>query len=116
MNPTQKEALKALRQTRKETIRRTTARMKEQKKTVKAIKTQLSNGSGTVPEIAQATQIPSADVLWYLAALKKYGEIAEGDKEGSYFRYHLVQNEREPIGDEHNPVSSSPEADRMTED
>jgi hypothetical protein len=29
-------------------------------------------------------------VLWFIATLKKYGEIAEGDKDGGYFRYYLA--------------------------
>jgi DNA-binding IclR family transcriptional regulator len=43
----------------------------------------------TVPEIAAATGLPVSEVLWYVATLKKYGEILEGPKAGSYFRYRL---------------------------
>jgi hypothetical protein len=48
-----------------------------------------------VPEISKATGIPSDRVLWYLATLKKYGDIIEGDKDGSYFRYVLAESEVE---------------------
>jgi hypothetical protein len=27
--------------------------------------------------------------LWYVASLKKFGEILEGNKDGGYYRYRL---------------------------
>jgi predicted transcriptional regulator len=86
-----KAALKELRAARKEQIVKATARVKVQKKTLKAIKAHLEKGPGTVPEVAAATGIPTNEVLWYLAALKKYGEIVEGEKDGEYFRYALPE-------------------------
>jgi biotin operon repressor len=50
----------------------------------------------TVPEISGATGIPSADVLWYVAALKKYGFVVEVSKDGGYFRYQMAENGSEP--------------------
>ena len=44
-----------------------------------------------MPEIAAATGLPVSEVLWYVATLKKYGEILEGPKDGSYYRYRLGQ-------------------------
>ena len=43
----------------------------------------------TVPEIAAATGLAASDVLWYVASLKKYGEILEGPKDSGYYRYRL---------------------------
>jgi hypothetical protein len=86
-----KEALKKLKAVRKEQIAATTARMKEQRQAVKAIKEQLEGAELTVPEIAAATGLPVSEVLWYVASLKKYGEILEGPKAGSYYRYRLGQ-------------------------
>ena len=86
-----KEALKKLKAARKEQIAAATGRMKEQRKAVKAIKEQLTGAELTVPEIAAATGLPVSEVLWYVASLKKYGEILEGPKAGSYFRYRLGQ-------------------------
>ena len=88
--PPQKEALQKLRQARKPTIAAATARMKAQKKAIAAIKAELQQGDYTVPELAAATGLPSDVVLWYLASMKKYGEVAEGLQEGSYFRYRLA--------------------------
>jgi DNA-binding IclR family transcriptional regulator len=84
-----KEALKKLKVGRKEQIAAATAKMKEQRKVVKAIKEQLAGVELTVPEIAAATGLPPSEVLWYVASLKKYGEILEGTKAGGYYRYRL---------------------------
>ena len=87
----QKEALKRLKAARKAQIAAATGRMKEQRRAVKAIKERLAGAELTVPEIAAATGLPVSEVLWYVATLKKYGEILEGPKAGSYFRYRLGQ-------------------------
>jgi biotin operon repressor len=86
-----KEAMKRLRESRKGIIKTTSARVKENRKAIKAIKEQLQDEARTVPEIAAATGLASAEVLWFIATLKKYGEIVEGDKDGGYFRYHLTK-------------------------
>ena len=95
----EKEAMKKLRAARKETIKRAADKMKKQKKAIKDIKEQLKDKAGTVPEVAEATGIPPSEVLWYLAALKNYGQILEGEKDGSYFRYKLAGNASEDPGE-----------------
>ena len=87
--------MKQLRAARKAHITAASARMKQQNKDIAAIKDQIQNHVRTVPLIAEATGIPAADVLWYIAALKKYGDIIEGEKDGSYFEYMLFQSEGE---------------------
>ena len=87
-----KEQMKKLREDRKPIIKAAAARMKRQRKEIKAIREELNEKGGTVPEIASATGIPSAEVMWYLATLKRYGRIVEGEKDGSYFRYELAMN------------------------
>ncbi len=86
-----KEALKKLKAAQKEQIAAATSRMQEQRRAVKDIKTSLAGAELTVPEMAAATGLPVAEVLWYVASLKKYGEILEGPKAGSYYRYRLCQ-------------------------
>ena len=90
-----KEAMKKLRESRRQVIKATSARVKEQKKAVKAIKEQVQGEARTVPEIAEATGITPSEVLWFIATLKKYGQIIEGEKDGSYFRYCLADGLRE---------------------
>jgi len=90
---TRKEALKELRSERKDVISAVSTKVKEQKQAIKAIKKALQDGGRTVPEIAVVTDLPSSEVFWYLMALKKYGEVLEGAKVGSYFRYLLAVEE-----------------------
>lgn len=85
----EKEALKKLREARKQAIEASTRKMKEQKKIIDALKLELKGGGRTVPELAESLGIASSDAMWYVAALKKYGQIVESEKDGSYFRYEL---------------------------
>ena len=87
----EKEALKKLKAARKEQIAAATGRMKEQRQALKAIKERLADLELTVPEIAEGTGLPVSEVLWYVATMKKYGEILEGPKAGGYYRYRLGQ-------------------------
>ena len=90
-----KEAVKQLRTARKEWTTKASSMVKEQKKVLKAIKGYLENQPATVPEISKVTGVSSDRVLWYLATLKKYGDIIEGEKDGGYFRYVLIEREIE---------------------
>ena len=84
------EALKALRVQRKDSIARAVSLMKAQKQDIKAITNFLGSGEATIPEIAQGVDMPTDKTLWYMATLKKYGRIAEGPKDGAFFKYCLV--------------------------
>lgn len=83
--------LKTLRESRKSQIAAATARMKQQRQAVQALEAALRQGDQTVPELARATRLPSAQVLYYLATLKKYGKVLEGEAAGGYFRYRLAE-------------------------
>jgi len=87
-----KAAMKKLRADRKEWIVKASTRAKVQKKALKAIKGHLEKGAATVPEVAGATEMPADEVLWYMAAMKKYGQIVEAEKDGGYFRYALSES------------------------
>ncbi len=87
-----KEAMKKLRASRKESIARASAMMKEQKKDIKAIKEFLTGRDATVPEIAGETGLPTDKTLWYIATMKKYGQIVEAEKEGAFFNYSLNES------------------------
>ncbi|WP_020586819.1 hypothetical protein [Desulfobacter curvatus] len=88
-NDAKKEAMKHLRAQRKESIARSAAMMKQQKKQVQAILGFLEAGDATIPEIALNVHMPTDKTLWYMATLKKYGQIVEGPKDGSFFKYKL---------------------------
>ncbi|MEJ2719398.1 MAG: winged helix-turn-helix domain-containing protein [Deltaproteobacteria bacterium] len=86
-----KGALKALRESRKNTIDSVRERVKKTRAFRKKISEALADGPKTVPEIAQATGIPSDHVLWHLTSMKKYGKVGEGDPSGDYFQYVLLK-------------------------
>jgi predicted Rossmann fold nucleotide-binding protein DprA/Smf involved in DNA uptake len=87
----EKAAMKKLREDRRPFIKAASAKMKIQKKTIQAILDQLKDGPQTVPAIAAATGGTTAETLWYVASLKKYGEIKEAQKDGGYFKYELAK-------------------------
>ena len=65
----------------------------ERKKLLKRLKGALADGPHTVPEVAAATGVDSKVVLWHLMAMKKYGEIVEGEERDCYFEYALKEDE-----------------------
>lgn len=85
-----KDKLKQLREERKAYIQKAKEMIKEQNKIVKKIKEQLGEGPKTVPEISRQTDLPTWEVMWFIASMKKYGMVAEGDKDGDYFKYELI--------------------------
>ena len=87
---TGQEALKKLREERQETIEQAKSLIKEQSSVIKKIKEHLQGDGKTVPEIARATGIKSSEVLWFVMALKKYGQVLEGPKDGDYYKYQLT--------------------------
>uniref|UniRef100_A0A7C4W124 Winged helix-turn-helix domain-containing protein n=1 Tax=Desulfatirhabdium butyrativorans TaxID=340467 RepID=A0A7C4W124_9BACT len=92
-------ALKALRSARKTSIALATETVKRQRREIQAILGVLEKSSATVPEVSAATGIPSALVLWYVAALKKYGKVAEAEKEEGYFRYRSIALAKESVAE-----------------
>ena len=86
-----KAAMKALREERKTFIKTASAKMKRQRKAIQTIRDQLKDGPQTVPAIAAASGASTAETLWYVAALKKYGEIKEAEKDGGYVKYQLAK-------------------------
>ena len=85
-----KEALKQLRGERKRWIDRARKAVKAQNAVTKAIKAQLAEEPRTVPEIARALKMKTGEVLLFISALRKYGEVVEGPKDGDYFKYQLA--------------------------
>ena len=86
-----KEALKALRESRKKTIESVRERVKETRAFRKKLSDALSQGPMTVPDLTRATGIPSQHVLWHLTSMKKYGKVGEGDQGGDYVEYVLLK-------------------------
>ncbi len=85
-----KQTLQALRQERKPFIERARQSIKANNKILKAIREQIAAEPATVPQIARALEMKTATVLLFVSAMKKYGEVMEGPKEGDYFKYGLT--------------------------
>jgi len=72
------------------------ARLKEtmnlSRKGKKAVMNALEEKPLTVPEIAAMVDLPTRQVLWLLTSLRKYGEVKDGEVDGDYPRYELVQS------------------------
>jgi predicted transcriptional regulator len=69
------------------------AQVKARNKRKSAIKKALKNGPMTVPELAEATELDPAEVLWSLTAMRKYGFAVEDGVDGDYPRYALPEKE-----------------------
>jgi len=90
-NKADKEAMKRLREERKTYIEAARKKIKEQNQIIKKIKEILANGGKTVPQLSEALQAPTDITMWYVTAMRKYGTVKEGDKDGDYYKYELVE-------------------------
>ena len=61
----------------------------EGRQTKKVVREALEKGPATVPELVEATKLPSTHVLWQVTAMKKYGVLREKEVDGDYPRYEL---------------------------
>jgi predicted Rossmann fold nucleotide-binding protein DprA/Smf involved in DNA uptake len=86
------EMLKRLREQHAESVKRTQALLKEQKRVHKEICQIMRDTPKTVPEVAEAVGMPAHEVLWYVASFKKYGLIVE---EGMCADYPLYRRAEE---------------------
>jgi len=85
-----KEALKKLREERRTWVENARKSISDQNQIIKQIKAQITEAAKTIPEIARSTDMSTSVVLLYIAGLKKYGIVVEGDKDGDYFKYGLA--------------------------
>jgi predicted transcriptional regulator len=85
------EMLKRLREEHRLTVEKTQALVREQKQMQNAICQFIRESPGTVPQIADAIGKPAHEVLWYIAALKKYGIVVEAGMRGDYPLYRRAK-------------------------
>ena len=90
-NVSRGEMLKRLRAEHAETVAKTQALLKEQKRVQKEICQVIRENPKTVPEIAKAVDMPSNEVLWYLASYKKYGIVVEDGMCADYPLYKKAE-------------------------
>ena len=85
------QLLKRLREQHTDTVAKTQERLKSQQAIRKQIRQALGTGPMTVPEVAQATDLPSDQVLWHITAMKKYDLVDEVGMSGEYYQYQLAE-------------------------
>ena len=87
------QLLKQLREEHAEGVAWAKAVLKEQKALRKQLCQPMREGPKTVPELAAATGLPAAEVLWHLMAMKKYDLIEEVGMCGEYYLYQRPEGE-----------------------
>lgn len=85
------EMLKRLREQHGDSVTRTQALYKEQRRIQQEICKIIRDTPKTVPEVAEATGLSTHVVLWHLTAMKKYGIVAENGMCGDYPLYQKVE-------------------------
>lgn len=63
----------------------------------KAIAKMLDTQPATIPQIAEALNMPSDEVLWHVTGMRKYGKVAEAGEDGDYVLYAPVAYEEKPV-------------------
>ena len=89
----QTEMLAALRKQRSEQVKQAQALLKEQQGVRKTLRGAMKAGPRTIPQLAEATGLPSHEVLWHVTAMKKYGLVIEEglNEDYEYYLYALSE-------------------------
>jgi len=82
--------LKKLREERGAAVDAAVERNKLRQAVRKQVRGALAAGPATVPALAAATGLATSDVLWHVAAMRKYGDLVEAEMDGDYCTYSLV--------------------------
>ena len=90
----EKKPIQVLRERRGGVPKDLLAKNREQKRLVKRLKEALGGGPATVPDLAAETGIGTGKVLWYVMAMKKFGEVIEGEERDGYFEYALKEEDQ----------------------
>ena len=66
-------------------------RLKEQQAIRKILQRAMQGAPRSVPQLASMTNLAAHEVLWHIAAMKKYGVVEEAgmDTGGEYYLYEL---------------------------
>lgn len=88
-----RELLSRLREERGATVEGAVARNKARQAARKKVRAAMIAGATTVPAIADTAELGPSEVLWHIAALRKYGELVETGQEGEYPTYALKPDE-----------------------
>ena len=87
---TLKATLKKLRDERGATVDAAVERNKLRQAARKRVRGALVVGPATVPSLAADTGLATKEVLWHVAAMRKYGDVVESGMDRDYCTYSLV--------------------------
>lgn len=85
------EMLKQLRKEHAESVQSTQTLFREQRQMQQSICKFISENPKTIPQIAVKIGKPPHEVLWFVAAMRKYGLVVEAGMEGDYPLYQTVK-------------------------
>jgi predicted Rossmann fold nucleotide-binding protein DprA/Smf involved in DNA uptake len=85
------DILKKLRSEHEASVQNAQALLKEQKRMQQELCSLMKDEPMTVPELAAAAKLPAPKVLWFVAALKKYGVVVEAGMSGDYPTYQKAK-------------------------
>jgi len=87
-----RETLKRLRNERSAQVKAANAASALVRSERRKVVAQMGTEPVSVRQIATAAGLPTDRVLWHIAAMRKYGQLAEApDKDGDYYTYVLTQ-------------------------
>lgn len=87
-------ALKRLREQHQVGFKATQVLLKELQAVRKEMRQAMKSGPKTVPELAAVVSLPASQVLWHIAAMKKYGLVVETGLDENYYRYALAEESK----------------------
>jgi len=85
------QMLKQLREEHKHRVEKAQAYLKDQQVFRRELRKAMKGGPKTIPEIAEAVQLPSDQVLWHVMAMKKYDLVREVGMQAEYYQYQLAK-------------------------
>jgi len=88
------QLLKRLREQHQETVKATQAHLKATQTIRRKITAAMKGKALTIPELATTAELAPDQVLWHIAALRKYGLVAEAGQEDGYYRYTLAEESK----------------------
>jgi len=103
MTTTDREAAKKrsamladLRKQHRDKVKAAQTMLKEQLGVRKTLKRALIAGPHSVPQLADETGLPAHEVLWHMAAMKKYAQVVEAglDEDYEYYLYDLAKESK----------------------
>jgi len=85
-----------LRQRYAASVKKAQELLKEQQTVRKTLQRLLQQAPCSVPQLAAAARAPADEILWHIAAMKKYGIVEEAgmDENGEYYLYRLSKEAR----------------------